>query len=32
MNELLTADEMAALDRVTIDQVGLPGLVLMQFS
>ncbi len=30
MTELLTADEMAALDGETIDRVGLPGLVLME--
>ncbi len=30
MIELLTADEMAALDRETIENVGIPGLVLME--
>jgi len=28
--ELLTADEMAALDRRTIDELGVPGMVLME--
>lgn len=30
MIELLTADEMAALDRRTIEDLGVPGLVLME--
>ncbi len=30
MIELLTADEMAALDRRTIETVGVPGMVLME--
>ena len=30
MIELLTATEMARLDRETIEQVGVPGLVLME--
>ena len=32
MIELLTATEMAALDRETIDQVGIPGLGLMEIA
>jgi len=28
--ELLTADEMASLDRETIEEVGVPGMVLME--